>query len=85
MTKSELKKIANNKKIRFCYIRKGPYYRPNACGYTDFITKAGVYTKEEAIKRAESCKELTIIPVNIDEHNKFIVDEVKDLLSRHIL
>ncbi len=79
-----LKQIAKNKKITHCYIRKGPYYRPNHSGYTDFQSKAGVYTKEEAIKSAERCKELTIVPIDNVEHNKMIVKEVEDLMSRYI-
>lgn len=79
-----LKQIAKNKKITHCYIRKGPYYRPNHCGYTDFRVEAGVYTKEEALHSAENCKELTIVPINIEKHNAEIIKKVNDLLSRYI-
>lgn len=78
------KQIAKSKKITHCYIRKGPYYRPGACGYTDYKAKAGVYTKEEALKHAEHCAELTLVPINNAEHNELIMEEVKDLLSRFI-
>lgn len=30
--------------------KNGSWYRPNNCGYTDRITEAGLYTREEAIK-----------------------------------
>lgn len=78
------KQIAKSKKITHCYIRKGPYYRPGSCGYTDYTVKAGVYTKEEAISHAERCRELTLVPINNAEHNELIMEEVKDLLSRFI-
>ena len=83
MKKGDLNKIAKNKNITHCYIRKGSYYRPESCGYTDYITKAGVYKKEYAISLAIN-PELTIIPIDKNEHNKAIVDEVKDLMSRYI-
>lgn len=84
MTNTELKKIANNKKITHCYIYKGGYYRPNSCGYTDSMCKAGIYTKEDALRHAEGCRDIKLIPVNIKEHNDVIVKEVNDLLSRYI-
>lgn len=79
-----LKQIAKSKKITHCYIRKGSYYRPGSCGYTDYKVKAGVYTKEEAINHAERCRELTLVPIDNAKHNELIMDEVKDLLSRYI-
>ena len=82
MTNTELKRLENNKKVTHCYIKKGPYYRPNACGYTDYVVRAGVYTKEEAIEHAKHCRELRLIPINVAEHNKFIKEEIQDLLSR---
>jgi len=84
MTNTELNRISKNKKIKFCYIRKGPYYRPGAAGYTDYVTKAGVYTKEDAISHAMHCRELDLIPINIEEHNNQIMEAVEDLLTRYI-
>lgn len=82
MSDKELNKIRKDKKITHYYIRKGPYYRPGACGYTDHITKAGVYAKEDALSHAEHCRELSLVPVEIAKHNGYIMEEVKDLLSR---
>lgn len=79
---SLLENILNDKNIKYCYIKKGSYYRPNSCGYTDFQYRAGVYSKEEAVQSAKSCDELTIIPIDILEHNKMINNEISELSSR---
>lgn len=79
-----LQEILDNNSIKFCYIKKGSYYRPNSCGYTDFTHMAGVYTKEEAVSKAESCEDLRIIPIDISEHNKMIEERIKDLTTRLI-
>lgn len=84
MTKTELKNIVNNKNITHCYIKKGLYYKPDACGYTDFRVRAGIYTKCDAIKHYKHCDELTLIPIHNSSHNDLILEEVKDLLSRII-
>lgn len=84
MKKSELKKIAKTKSITHCYIRKGPYYRPGSCGYTDFAHRAGVYTKEEAIKHAEHCGEIWLEPIHVPTHNKMLLDEAQEILGRII-
>lgn len=80
----ELDNILNDKSISHCYIRKGSYYRPNSCGYTDFQSRAGIYTKEEAVKSARLCRDLSIIPINVQEHNGMIRAEIEDLESRII-
>jgi hypothetical protein len=77
-----LENILNDVNIKYCYIKKGSYYRPNSCGYTDFKHRAGVYTKEDAVKSGKSCEELTIIPIDILEHNKMIEKEISELSSR---
>jgi len=77
-----LENIFNDESIKYCYIRKGSYYRPNSCGYTDYKYRAGVYTKEEAVQSAKSCEELTIIPIDILEHNTMINNEISELSSR---
>lgn len=85
MTKTEITKIKKAKHITHCYIKKrGGYYRPNSCGYTDHIVRAGVYTKEDALKHYEHCDELTLIPIIVEEHNKRIKEEVMELLDRVI-
>ena len=78
----ELDKILNDESIVYCYIRKGSYYRPNSCGYTDFRHRAGVYTKQEAVSSAKSCKDLDIVPINIEEHNSIIQKEIDELKTR---
>ncbi len=84
-SKSKLNRIRNHKMITHCYILKdGMYYKPGHCGYTDFVTRAGVYPKDEAILSAEKCKELYLIPVINEEHNAGIIKEVQDLLTRYI-
>ncbi len=77
-----LENISNDTSINYCYIKKGSYYRPNSCGYTDYKYRAGVYTKEEAVQSAKSCEELTIIPIDILEHNTMINNEISELSSR---
>lgn len=77
-----LENILNDANIKYCYIKKGSYYRPNSCGYTDFKHRAGVYTKQEAVQSAKSCNELTIIPIDILEHNEMINSEISCLSSR---
>jgi hypothetical protein len=79
---AKLDAILNDESIKYCYIRKGNWYRPNACGYTDFKHRAGVFTKEEAVSDAKSCQELDIVPINIVEHNEMINSEISCLSSR---
>jgi hypothetical protein len=82
--KDKLYDILNDPNISHCYIRKGNYYRPNSCGYTDFIHRAGVYTKEEAVKHANGCSDLTIIPIDPVVHNGILNKEIEDIKSRLI-
>ena len=84
MSDSQLKKIENKKSITHCYISKGSYYRPNHSGYTDYLSRAGVYEKADAIDSAKKCRELTLIPITTHEHNAMILLEVRDLLTRII-
>jgi len=79
---SEFNLILDNKSIKYCYIRKGSYYRPNSCGYTDFVHRAGVYTKEEAVRHAVGCRDIWLKRIDIEEHNKIIQSEIKDLKTR---
>lgn len=84
MTDREINKLRKNKKVQYCYITKGNYYRPNSAGYTDFSYKAGVYPKDVAIRHAEKCRALWITPINPEAHNSRIMEQVRDLLSRII-
>jgi hypothetical protein len=80
-----LDKMLNDNSIQYCYIKKGSYYRPNSGGYTDFISKAGVYTKEKAVSYAKSCRDLKIIPIDIKNHNDIINQEIEELKTRLII
>jgi hypothetical protein len=71
-----------NDNVKYCYIRKGSYYRPGSYGYTDMRHRAGVFIKEEAVQSAKSCSELTLIVIDIEEHNKMIQAEIDDLKTR---
>ncbi len=85
MKKSELTCLSKNKSITHCYIRKdGYYYKPSSRGYTDRIEGAGVYEKQEAISHAEHCKDISLVPIDVNQHNESIKKEVYDLLSRII-
>lgn len=71
--------------IKHCYIKKrGQFYKPDYCGYTDYISYAGVYTKEDAVKHARGTMELRIVPINITEHNSIIQSQIISLQSRLI-
>jgi len=77
--------ILNNENYSYCYIRKhGSYYNPSSAGYTQFPTEAGVFVKLEAVQEAKSCDEITIIPIDRDEHNAAINKKIKSLQSRLI-
>ena len=80
----KLDEILENKNIKYCYICKNGFYRPNFCGYTDFKHRAGVYTKEIAVAHARGVKEIYLERIDIDEHNKMIYEEIKELESRLI-
>ena len=83
---NELDGILNNPSITHCYIKKrGAYYRPGSSGYTDYQHRAGIFSKIEAVSDGKSCNELVIIPINIEEHNKMIEDEINSLKTRIIL
>lgn len=79
---SALNKILEDETVKYCYIRKGAYYRPNSSGYTDYLHRAGVFTKEYAVSHAISVREISIIPINIDEHNQLIESEISELKTR---
>lgn len=85
MKKAELDKIIKSKNITHCYVLKnGLFYRPNASGYTEYSSKAGIYLKEQAIKMAEKCEELLLLPIDNTNHNKMVLEEIKELSARLI-
>jgi hypothetical protein len=79
-----LQEILDNPSITHCYIKKGPYYRPNYCGYTDHLYRAGIYPKQDAISHVTGVREASAIPINNEEHNRMIEEQIKDLQSRII-
>ena len=79
-----LENILTNENVSHCYIRKGSYYRPNSCGYTDMINRAGIYLKKDAVSKAKSCKDLYLVSIDNSVHNKMIQDEIDDLKTRLI-
>lgn len=82
---NRLKKIEDDPRITHCYIRKsGYYYRPKHCGYTEYQTDAGVYTKEVALSEARFCGEVDIIPIDVRMHNFEINRKIDDLKTRLI-
>lgn len=81
---SKLDEILNRSDIKYCYIKKGSYYRPNSSGYTSHKTQAGVYTKEEAVSSARNVRDITVIPIDIEKHNERINNEINELKTRLI-
>ncbi len=82
---AELDTILANESIQFCYITKGSYYyRPGNSGYTEYVSMAGFYTTAEAVASAKSCRELHIIPIDIEKHNAMINERIEDLKTRLI-
>lgn len=72
--------------IKYMYIMKrGMYYRPNSCGYTDYVSMAGVYKKEEVVADAMGCDELFLKPIDVNAHNEIILDAMEDLKTRLIV
>ncbi len=76
---AKLDEIANNPNIKYCYIIKGSYYRPNWCGYTSLKFDAGVYPKDEAVGHAKSVREIRLEWVDVEEHNKMINEKIAEL------
>ena len=69
--------IAQNPAIKYCYIVKGAYYRPNYCGYTTRMVEAGVYPKMDAIEHVINVTGAVVHPVDIEEHNKLVTKEIE--------
>ena len=80
----KLEEIPDEKDGKFYYIQKGMYYRPNAAGYTDRATEAGVYSEKEAKEHEKHCKELHLIEIDVPQHNQRIRRQIEDLKSRLI-
>lgn len=83
---SHLDEILSNPEVTHCHIMKrGLYYRDNSCGYVESKLGAGVYTKDYACSHAHSILELKIIPINKEEHNKYLIDHIEAIKKRMIL
>jgi len=78
----KLDEILNNPNIKYCYIIKGSYYRPNHCGYTSLRFEAGIYPKNEAVSHAKSVREIRLEWVDIEEHNKMINQKISELQDK---
>ena len=77
--------ILADTEVTHCYIMKrGLYYRDNSCGYVESRLGAGVYTKEYACSHARNILEITIIPINTEEHNKYLTDHIEAIKNRMI-
>ncbi len=83
---AELDKLLIDYKGGFAYVKKGgSYYRPNSCGYTEFRTRAGIYTIQEAVREVRGCSLMDCmqaVPIDKIEHNKLLQDEIDSLSSR---
>jgi len=83
-----LDKIISENPDGMAYIMKGGYYyRPNNCGYTEFISVAGIYPVKDAARSVKSCSlgdNMRMILINKDEHNAMINERIADLQSRLI-
>jgi hypothetical protein len=81
----KLEDLLKDENVQYCYIRKrGTYYRPGSCGYTERQARAGIYSKEEAVSHARGCAEISLKPVIASEHNKLLQEEIDEMRSRLI-
>jgi hypothetical protein len=84
----EFKQMLSDNPNGYAYIRKGGYYyQPNHCGYTEYISYAGVYTIQEAVR---ACLGMSLsdymrpILIDVDEHNQMINKQIDGLKTRLI-
>lgn len=72
----------------YAYIKKGGlYYRPNSCGYTEYLISAGVYPIQRAADIVKSCSigdYMLLIPIDPVEHNEKLNKTIEDIKSRLI-
>lgn len=82
---TNLSNILNNPSIEYVYIQKdGKYYCANSMGYTQYRKNAGIFTKKEGVDEGVNNLNYDIIPIDIDEHNQMIEEEIKYLKSKII-
>lgn len=66
--------------ITHCYkMKRGQYYAWNNCGYVSYKHVAGVYPKEEAIPYCKGQLEVICVPINTEEHNEIILNQIARL------
>lgn len=82
----KINEILADEAVTYCYIYKSGqgYYCDGRCGYTYLKTNAGIYEKKDAASDAKSVRELSIIPIDIEEHNKMINDKINDISKKII-
>lgn len=82
---TKLSNILNNPSIEYVYVKKdGKYYCDNAMGYTHYRKNAGIFSKKEGVNIGFGYTNYDIIPIDIDEHNQMIEEEIKYLKSKLI-
>lgn len=81
---AKLDEILNNPNVKYCYIYKNGYYRPNSSGYTSYKHEAGVYPKEMAVNEAKSVRDIILEVCDIDNHNWIVSRKILELESRLI-
>jgi len=75
-----LTKILEDNSITHCYISKrGSYYGPNYCGYTESVLRAGVYSKHDAVAHCLNILEVNCVPIKKEQHNDRVNMEIKRL------
>lgn len=71
----------------FFYIKKGCYYyRKGSQGYSEYLFMAGVFNKKDAIKEAEGCDKLELVPIaSVSEHNAYVSEQINKLKENLIV
>jgi hypothetical protein len=83
--REDLKQMVVCNPGRYVYIRKnGQYYKEGYCGYTDFRHRAGVYTIKDAVDNSLHCRDLDVVLIDKDQHNKMILEEIASLQRKYI-
>lgn len=82
---AKINAIIDDKAVTHCYITKGPlYYRGNYNGYTLERVEAGVYEKRSAASHAIHSDDVTLVPIQKEEHNALITESIEQLKKRII-
>lgn len=65
--------------MKYLLRKGGYYYRPASSGYTEKIASAGIFNEGYALSHAESCEEVTAIPVT--EITKDTIEELRESVN----